>query len=187
MNRISDEPYFFKPLAEKPQQGDFFCGVNEIDKWYFKDAWDYHNKFRCRVTTIHSGENGDLVGFYAFCVTLESERLLDKSSHLHRFSVGRYFPTLQIYYIAVQKSLQKGGIGTIAMGKIIDTFREVASLTGVPVMTLTAINQRAANLYASMGFVRFGGPGPIRMLLPAQSVLDLTTSGNPGKKPSNSR
>jgi hypothetical protein len=59
------------------------------------------------------------------------------------------------------------------MGRIIDAFMDAANFLGVPVMTLTALNPRAAKLYRSLGFVSYGGLGSSRMLLPAQSALGL--------------
>lgn len=40
-------------------------------------------------------------------------------------------------------------------------------------MTLVARNQRAADFYNKLGFEYYGGPGSMRMLLPAQSAIDL--------------
>jgi ribosomal protein S18 acetylase RimI-like enzyme len=59
------------------------------------------------------------------------------------------------------------------MGRIVDTFLDAADRLGVPVMTLIALNERAAKLYEKMGFQRYGTSSPLRMMLPAQSVLDL--------------
>jgi GNAT superfamily N-acetyltransferase len=106
-------------------------------------------------------------------MTLEEDRLLDKYSHLRQHSLGKWFPALQIHYIAVQKELQGQGIGTIIMGRIVEIFRGAANSLGTPVMTLVALNPRAARLYGSLGFVSYGGSGSTRMLLPALSVLDL--------------
>jgi GNAT superfamily N-acetyltransferase len=171
---ISTGPaYQFKPLVETCQRGAFSCGVREIDNWFRKNAWDQHRSRRSRVSTVHDAADDALVGFYAFCITLEDERLLDKHSHLKRLSIGRYFPTLQMHYLAVQKERQGNGIGTIIMGRIIDTFKDAAETLGLPAMTLVAINPRAAQLYTRLWFVSYGGPGSSRMLLPAQSVLDL--------------
>ena len=173
MSQGADVAYTFRPLVRTLWRGAFSCGVRELDGWFIKKAWDHHDKLRGRVTTIHSSVDDTLVGFYAICITLEEDRLLDKNSHLKRFAIGRHFPALQVQYLAVQREFQENGIGTIAMGKIIDTFRQVALMTGVPVMTLTALNSRAARLYSTWGFVPYGGFGSLRMLLPSQSVFAL--------------
>lgn len=158
----------FKPLAMNLSREAFSCGDHDIDRWFRKKAWDHHNSLQCRVHTAFS-EDGQLLGFYAFCVTVEEERFLDRNSHLKKHAIRRSFPALQVHYLGVQKEHQGKKIGTILMGRIIDIFREAASTLGLPVMTLRAINDRAARLYSRMGFVKYGGTGSKTMLLPARS------------------
>jgi ribosomal protein S18 acetylase RimI-like enzyme len=169
----TDPGYRFKPLADALQREAFSCSNAEIDRWFRKNAWDHHKAFKCRVSTAHNAIDDALVGFYSLCITREPENQLDKYSHLRKHSIGKYFPTLQVHYVAVQKEMKNRGIGTIIMGRIIDAFMDAANFLGVPVMTLTALNPRAAKLYRSLGFVSYGGLGSSRMLLPAQSALGL--------------
>ena len=162
----------FKPLAADLQREAFSCGDDGIDKWFRKKALDHHQNLKCRVNTAFSND-GVLLGFYAFCITVEDERLLDRNSNLKKYAILRCYPTLQIHYLGVQKEYQEKGLGTIIMGRIIDVFREAASTLGVPVMTLVALNDRVAKLYSKMGFVPYGEKVSRRMLLPAQAALDL--------------
>jgi ribosomal protein S18 acetylase RimI-like enzyme len=173
LSQGSANGYRFKPLAEDCRREALSCGVRDIDTFFRKKAWDHHCALRCRVTTVHDAADDTLAGFYAVCITLEDDRFLDRRSHLKKFSIGRYFPALQVHYVAVRTQLQGRGIGTIVMGRIVGIFRDAAESLGVPVMTLVVLNPGAAALYKRMGFVYYGGHGSSRMLLPAQSVLDL--------------
>ena len=118
-----------------------------------------------------------LVGFYACSNTLQDDRLLDRTSRLRRHSIGRYFPVLEIQYVGVQKEFQRRGIGSLIMGRIVASFRDAADTLGIPVMTLVALNDRAAALYSRFGFVSYGDPGSRRMPLPATTALKLPPAG----------
>jgi GNAT superfamily N-acetyltransferase len=163
LSQGSADGYRFKPLAEDCRREAFSCGDHSIDTWFRKNAWDHHCALRCRVTTVHDAADDTLAGFYAVCVTLEDDRFLDRHSQLKKFSIGRYFPALQVHYVAVRREFQGQGIGTIVMGRIVGIFRDAAESLGVPVMTLVALNTRAAALYKRMGFVYYGGHGSSRM------------------------
>jgi ribosomal protein S18 acetylase RimI-like enzyme len=94
--------------------------------------------------------------------------------------MDRLFPALQLQWLAVHNNHQGKGIGTIIMGRVIETFVESVVSFGVPVMTLVAANPRVAAFYRRLGFVQYGGASSPRMLLPAQSALELqTTQNNP--------
>lgn len=173
MNTDEEQKYVFKPLAEHCPLEAFSSDEAEIDKWLWKKSWDHHCFLISRVTTVHLGSDDRPVAFYAFYMTLEDDRFPDKHSHVRRRSIGRYFPALQVQYVAVHKDHQARGAGTIIMRRILEIFRNSVVELGVPAMTLVALNPRAAKLYLRMGFVSYGGPGSSRMLLPAQSVLDL--------------
>ncbi|HET6609644.1 MAG TPA: GNAT family N-acetyltransferase [Rhodopila sp.] len=168
-----DDALQFKPLAETLWRGAFCCGISEIDSWFTKRAWDQHSKFRSRVTTVHNAAD-ELVGFYAFCITLKDDRMLEKTNNLRNRAINRHFPTLEIDYIAVDRPFQGQGIGTVITGRIVDIFIQAADQLGVPVMTLEAINERAAKLYRRMGFEHYGPHPSLRMMLPAQAALALS-------------
>jgi ribosomal protein S18 acetylase RimI-like enzyme len=133
------------------------------------------------VTTVRLEESGDPIAFYSICLALEDERFLDKGGHIsiRNRSMNRLFPSLQVQWLAVQKEHQNVGIGTVMIGRVIATFVESVISIGIPVMTLTARNQRVADFYKKLGFVHYGGIGSKRMLLPAQAALDL----QPGTAP----
>ncbi len=173
MSATGETKYSFRSLAKECRLGTFSCGVTEIDKWARKDAWRDHCALRSRVNTVHDDSDGALVGLYSFCISLESERNLGRRDHFKRHPVGSYFPALQLQWIAVQVERQRTGIGGIIMGRIIGIFRDAAISLGVPAMILVALNESAAKLYRRMGFEPYGGFGSSRMLLPAQSAMDL--------------
>src|ERR1700733_8790506 len=111
--------------------------------------------FTSRVTTVRLEEDGDPVGFYAVCLTLEDESFLDRGRHvgIRNRSRNRLFPSVQFQWLAVDRKHQNKGIGTVMIGRVISTFVESGLSIGIPVMTLVARNQRVAKFYKKLGFV----------------------------------
>jgi GNAT superfamily N-acetyltransferase len=168
----------FKPLSGECRIEAFSCGDAEIDKWFRNKSASDHIALRSRVTTVRLEESGDPVGFYSICLSLEDEGFLDKAKYtsIRNRSMKKLFPSLQFQWIGVQKEHQNKGIGRIMIGRVISVFIDSVLNIGVPVMTLVARNTRVADFYQRLGFVSYGGNGSTRMLLPAQSALDLGSS-----------
>ena len=185
MSSAGPDGLFFRPLSSTCRIGAFSCGNVEIDKWFAKNARKSHDSFKSRVTTVRLEESGDPVGFYALGIALEDERFLErgKFAKIETRSVNRQFPALQFQWLAVRREHQNRGIGTVMIGRVIDVFIDAVENLGLPVMTLTAANSRVAAFYKRLGFDHYGGPGSMRMLLPADSALELRRFGTTDSEP----
>jgi GNAT superfamily N-acetyltransferase len=126
------------------------------------------------VTTAHLGDNPDVVAFYSLKITLEDERLLAPANPLKDWAAQRVFPSLHLEWLAVAEPFQGKKIGTVIMGRVLETFRDAVLETGLPVLTLVPINERVRTFYAGLGFDAYAAhKGRRNMMLPAQSVLDM--------------
>jgi N-acetylglutamate synthase-like GNAT family acetyltransferase len=86
----------------------------------------------------------------------------------------RVYPALHLEYVAVDKSCQHQDIGTDIMVRVLETFRRAVLELGVPVLTLVPLTQKLVDFYAELGFHRYAVHlGVRRMMLPAQTVLDM--------------
>jgi GNAT superfamily N-acetyltransferase len=88
---------------------------------------------------------------------------------------GPAFPSVYLWYIAVQREMQGGGLGTLLLMDAIRKVYEISRHAGVFALTLTSIDQgRTQKFYERLGF-RVYGPTSVRpfMLLPIQSIVDL--------------
>jgi GNAT superfamily N-acetyltransferase len=165
----------FKRLGEDCNRGAFSCGDREIDAWFRTKALKEHqsNTKGFRVVTTHIQGDPRPIGFYALTMYLEREAALGKRS-IPLFSQGGFFPVVRLGWLAVDRSVQRQGYGTIIMGRVIDDFYQIATRSTVYALTLTSRNSDAERFYKRLGFVPYG---PSRsqqsMLLPAQSVVEL--------------
>lgn len=124
--------------------------------------------------TAHLVGNENPVGFYALTTRLEADNLLSPDHRLFSRAEKGYFTSVQLFYLAVQRSMQRQGLGTIIMGDVLRSFYEVANKTGIFALTLVAIDEPTAQFYRKLGFAPYGpNSGQPRMLLPAQTVIEL--------------
>ena len=164
----------YEPLSAACPKGAFSCGDSDIDSWFLKRSHDQHDRLRCRVTTVHLGDNPAVVAFYSLRVTLEDETLLAPSNPIKFWATARVFPSLHLEWLAVHGPYQGKKIGTVIMGRVLETFRDAVLETGLPVLTLIPINDRVRAFYTRLGFDPYAAhKGRPNLMLPGQSVLDM--------------
>jgi GNAT superfamily N-acetyltransferase len=161
----------FRPLSDDCPRGAFSCGDRDIDRWFLKKADDSHRGFQSRVTTVHEPTELCPVGFFALSWIAERESLLPHSPRSRD-----YFPALHLEYVAVRSEYQGHGVGLHIMGRVLELYLDAAETTAVPALTLIALNERAEQFYAELGFAPYArgefGAGR-RMLLPVRTALEL--------------
>lgn len=143
-----------------------------VDRWFQEKAAQHHANHNCRVVTVHAPDDECPAAFYA--LSIAAERLTDKRSLIPTFFTDdkSYFPSLRLEWIAVRADLQKCGLGTIVMGRVLTVFRELVTTAAIPALTLKPIDQSTSEFYRKLDFVDFGAKvlGP-RMMLPAVKVI----------------
>lgn len=163
----------FKSLSEPIRRGSFVCGEREIDRWC-ADAHKDHDRLKLRVTTGHLTGNPSVAGLYALRLRLESDKDIKGSDGVFRTEHG-YFSAVQLCYVAVQRPLQRQGLGGLLMARAIQEFSHVVRLTGACAMTLVSIDEDKAKFYESLGFRRYGEPcNQPKMFLPGRTAIELT-------------
>jgi GNAT superfamily N-acetyltransferase len=164
----------FKRLTAECGRGAFACGNGDIDSWFRNKAFKHHQDLKARVVTAHLLNNAKPVGFYAMTIRLEKDDQLDMPRRMLARPQSGHFTSVQLCSVAVQRSLQRQGIGTILMGAALQDFYEVAVRTGIYALTLVAVDREVAKFYERLGFVQYGNPDAMqpKMLLPADSVIE---------------
>lgn len=163
----------FRRFADGCQR-TFLCGDRDIDGWFRTKARKAHERLLCQVETAHLPGNAQALGFYSLRLALEPETLLLKSERSFFPLYKSVFPTVQLEWLAVAKSMQRQGVGTVIMGRVLDRYYQIVRTLGDLPLTLVAANEEAKKFYTSLGFAPYGqGAGLPRLLLPAQSVIEL--------------
>jgi GNAT superfamily N-acetyltransferase len=156
----------FRPLDHLSSRAGFSCGEPVADRWFHERAHNLHGR-HCRVWTVHEANFAQPCGFYAlsFAVSRLNRRLV-------AFRGADRFPSLRLEWLAVRTDRQGLGIGSIVMGRVLETFRSQIEAAHLPAMTLVPINERAARFYRLMGF-QVLDPFTQEMVLAAADVADF--------------
>jgi GNAT superfamily N-acetyltransferase len=178
--KIDQNRLEFRPFSEPPEEGLFSCGYTVIDNWFENSSLREHSGLFCRIKNVYLDGGEIPAGFYAMCLATEPEYDFTDGSFFDR--LNQYFSNREIIvchlkWVAVDSRYQRQGIGTLLMGHAIDDFYEVIKRTGVAALTLRAINENARKFYSTLGFADFGDQALHKMLLPAQSVVELRLLG----------
>jgi GNAT superfamily N-acetyltransferase len=168
-------PLAFKRLSPECGRGAFSCGDDEIDKWFRNKSLNHHQNYRCRVVTAHLNDNPAPVGFFAMCIRLERDDQLDTERRAASRSQSGLFTSVQLNSVAVQRTMQRQGFGTVLMGAALAEFYEIVIRTGIYALTLVAANRTVVDFYNQLGFVVYGDRDTSmpKMILPAASVVEL--------------
>ena len=159
------------PLTKEATKAAFGCGERDIDNYYRKDAWKFHESARHRVTCCGLVGSSSAAGFYALtCVTEEIKKF--PGSTLVSFGQSPYFPCLQLAWIGVHRPMQGAKIGFRMLGKIVTTFAEVGEAVSLPHLIVIPISENVKRFYRKMGFEEYDKGE--RMFLPLQVAQDVT-------------
>ena len=173
-------PFEFAELSLTPLSADcpreaFSCGDQTVDKWFHQHACKKHDGYDCRVTLLHSEGDKIPVGFYALGMAAENNGLLARDlidTFYVKFS-DKYFPAIQLKWIAVRSEFQNQRLGRYIMSLVLDDFRYAIENYSAQVLILEAIDQKTEDFYHRLGFRRYGPPVMRRrMLIGAKPVME---------------
>jgi GNAT superfamily N-acetyltransferase len=122
-----------------------------------------------------------VVGFYAMTIRLEQEIEIGGKNAAGSKGQKGQFAAVHLCYVAVQKSLQKRGYGTVLMGAALQDFYEIVNRTGIFAMTLQALNRDLMDFYHKLGFVAYGNEHATmpKMIISSQAIVDTIEKRKP--------
>jgi GNAT superfamily N-acetyltransferase len=85
-----------------------------------------------------------------------------------------YVPFVYLNYIAVRADYQNQKIGTVLLMNALSRCGQVVRNVGIYGIALNALTERAAKLYERYGFRQISATKYPFMILPTQSLIDLT-------------
>lgn len=157
-------------IASKDCVGKFNCGETQIDQWARKKAFKYHCRHRARVFCARLDSGATALGFYSLSFSAVTSKALLPADNL--FAEGQA-PFIYIDWLAVLRSHQNNGIGTILLIDAIRRAYLVSRHVAVYGVALRSLNDRTKLKYEKHGFtVRDDTPHPL-MILPIWTVIDL--------------
>lgn len=161
-----------RPLISETAFRDFECGEREIDR-NIEKCCRWHDKHRARIFCANIDGVQEAYGFYCIGVSaLETRHLVEDVTDVDDYR--SYVPLIYVYYLAVRKEFQSQKVGTMLLGNLLSRCGYIVRNVGVYGMALNALTSRALVLYEKYGFRQFNETKFPLMLLPTQSLIDLT-------------
>lgn len=162
----------FSPLSDPVALKDFQCGEREIDRNIQKCCeWDAQH--RAKTFCAHIDGIPEAYGFY--CLGVSASDAKNFGEDVNRTNDRRTFvPLIYLYYLAVKDQFQNQKIGTMLLGNMLSRCGHVVRNVGVYGIALNALTERALKLYEGYGFRQFNETKYPLMILPTQSLIELT-------------
>jgi GNAT superfamily N-acetyltransferase len=161
----------FARHSDSSSRVDIKCGDHDIDKWYRNHSLRDHISKKHVVTCAFAADDkAKPIGFFALSTIAEEANVLPDVGYRPFHGNGLYFPCLRMVYLAVDTKHQSKGIGTVMMGRVITEFANIGEAIGLPMMTLTPLNDRVRKFYGDLGFQKFRKG--FDMFLPLASAIE---------------
>lgn len=139
-----------RPLGRKDIRDDFHCGVSSLDTWLVEHAPSADAAGSARTYVVVDDEQDRVVGYYALTVaSLEREEATGRAS---RGMARHPIPAMLLARLAVDESVQGGGIGAKLLTDAMQRTLLVAQETGIRLLLVHAVDDSARSFYLNYGF-----------------------------------
>lgn len=132
----------------------FSCGEEDIDK-YLKERAKKEEESNLSSTWTYITKD-KLLGFFTICITeiqltkqfkIKKNKYFDFKSN----SLSKY-PAIKINYFAIQKDLQRSGVGTDLMRALYNIVANIMLQLKMPILVVEAMDDGPAIFYEKFGF-----------------------------------
>lgn len=161
-----------RSLVDRAAFADFESGERYIDRQIPK-CCDWQEMHRTRIFCAQMDGVAEAYGFY--CLGVSSVKALGMGSDITRVYEGKeYVPFVYLHYIAVRRQFQNQKIGTILLMNLLSRCGHIVRNVGVFGIALNALTSRVVSLYERYGFRQRDEREYPLMILPTQSLIELT-------------
>lgn len=162
----------FSHLSNRAAFRNFESGEREIDRNLDK-CCDWHEKHRAKIFCARIDGVEEAYGFYCLAVSASDAKYMDED--IVRANDNRNFvPFICVNYFAVRREFQNNKIGTMLLGNMLSRCGYIVRNVGVFGIALNALTPRVLKLYNKYGFRQRSETKYPLMILPTQSLIDLT-------------
>jgi GNAT superfamily N-acetyltransferase len=162
------------PLSNQHDRKSFDCGEQSLSQYLYSYA---SQDVRRRVNRVFvaSTQNAprQVIGYYS--LSAGSLEAADLPEELRRRLPKYPVPVVLLGRLAVAKSHQGDGIGSILLGDALQRVAEASQVMAVYAVVVDALNNQAADFYRQFGFIPLPGQ-PRKLFLPMDSIAALVDS-----------
>jgi ribosomal protein S18 acetylase RimI-like enzyme len=154
----------------------FDCGHEALNRFLRNKAKSCakRKEYSVQVATIEGQRR--CIGYYA--LQMGSDTVPETRKHKKSY-VGSYtaFPAVDLSYLAVDKDYQRNGLGNYLLQDVFQRLTELSDVVGFYALTVTAIDQSAAEFYKSLNFEIYVEGEQPKLLYPLVDIVKLTRGG----------
>ena len=163
--------FVIAPLNKQHDRKSFDCGEPSLNQYLHRYA---SQDIRRRVNRIfiasRSNESKQVFGYYSLSA---GSLATDDLPEIVRRRLPRYpVPIVLLGRLAVAKSHQVKGLGSILLADALQRSVQASQLMAVYAVVVDALNGRAAEFYQQFGFIPLPSQ-PLTLFLPMESVATL--------------
>jgi GNAT superfamily N-acetyltransferase len=162
------------PLSNQHDRKSFDYGEQSLNQYLYSYA---SQDVRRRVNRVFvaSTQNAtrQVIGYYS--LSAGSLEAADLPEELRRRLPKYPVPVVLLGRLAVAKSHQGDGIGSILLGDALQRVAEASQVMAVYAVVVDALNNQAADFYRQFGFIPLPGQ-PRKLFLPMDSIAALVDS-----------
>ncbi len=157
-------------LAKRHVREAFDCGEESLNVFLRTQARQNARKDISRTYVAVEEGSRDVVGYYTLSggSVAFADLPEDLAKRLPRYPI----PTAHLGRLAVDKRLQKQGLGGVLLVDALKRVRDVADRIGIHAVTVHALNDRAKSFYEAFGFLALVDDGH-HLFLPTATIRKL--------------
>ncbi|CRI67823.1 putative acetyltransferase [Thiocapsa sp. KS1] len=136
------------PLAETHRVEGFSSGVQPLDEWLVRRAWNNQVSGASRTYVVSA--EGAVVGYY--CLASGALALREAPGRIRR-NMPDPVPMAILGRLAVDRTWQGRGLGVALLRDAVERTRAASLILGIRGLLVHALSEQAAAFYAHHGFV----------------------------------
>lgn len=136
------------PLSETHRVEAFSSGVQPLDDWLIRRAWNNQVSGASRTYVVSAA--GAVVGYY--CLASGALALREAPGGIRR-NMPDPVPMAILGRLAVDRTWQGRGLGVALLRDAIERTRTASSILGIRGLLVHALSEQAAAFYSHHGFV----------------------------------
>ncbi|MFN3672891.1 MAG: GNAT family N-acetyltransferase [Bosea sp. (in: a-proteobacteria)] len=164
VSRISIEP-----IRARPGRLIQFCGYPEIDRWIERNAFDQDRDGFRRVYCAYFDGIEAPIAVYSLLMEVVSVR---RPRPVAGVRLTDPFPALGIGYLAVDRTFQRRGLGSLMLADALTRAVALFGLVAFPAVKLRARESWLIDYYAQRSFLQYDRDDEQRMLAPIRSLVE---------------
>ena len=161
------------PLSATHRVADFRSGVQALDDWLIRRAWNNQVSGASRTYVVSAA--GAVVGYY--CLASGALALREAPDRIRR-NMPDPVPMAILGRLAVDRAWQGRGLGVALLRDAVERTRAASLILGVRGLLVHALSEKAAAFYAHHGFVA-SPANPLTLVLSLKRTP--ASSGKRGK------